>query len=58
MSVVGDVNSQIDTYVRLQGLDCVVLPEGCRRLIFELDDDEKHIKVLEEDDPEIQPIKR
>ncbi|MPC34283.1 hypothetical protein E2C01_027667 [Portunus trituberculatus] len=50
-------NLQVPSYVRLRGLDCVLLPGGCRRLIFILDDDDEHVKVLEEDDPEIQLLK-
>lgn len=50
---------QVDRYVQLSGVDCMLLPDGCRRLIFILGDDDWQVKVLEDDDdPVLQTLKK
>lgn len=49
-------NLQVESFVQLRGVDCMLLPAGCRRLIFILDNDDEQVKVLGDDDPELQPL--
>lgn len=49
---------QVGSFVQLRGVDCHLLPGGCRKLILVVAEDDEYVKVLGDDDPQLLSLKR